>query len=214
MRNLTRGMAAILALALPAYAAAAGDAAKGREKAAVCIACHGADGNSLADMWPKLAGQVPDYILKQLRDFKAGRRQDEQMSPMAANVAAADMEDIAAYFAAQAVAATPAEKADLALGERIYLEGKGRPQPVAACIGCHGPGGAGNRDWAKTLSRPPAVLAPAIGGQHAAYLRKQLAAFRAGARDNDVARVMRHVAAALDDREIAAVAAYTATLGR
>lgn len=207
------------ALAAPAVflaltATAAGNPEAGREKAAACTACHGADGNSLADMWPKLAGQLPEYLVKQLRDFKAGRRQDEQMSPQATNVAEIDMADIAAFFAAHAVKPGEADKALLAKGEQLYRKGKGRPTPVTACIGCHGYSGAGNREWGKTQARTPAVLAPALGGQHAAYVEKQLKAYRSGARSNDVARVMRDIARGLDDAEVAALAAYVATLKR
>lgn len=213
---MTRLVYAFLGAALSAAAAfGAGDPASGERKAAVCIACHGADGNSAADIWPKLAGQLPEYLVKQMKDFKAGARRDEQMSPQAANLAEADMADIAAFFAARkASPAAEADKTQLAKGEQLYLRGKGRPAPVTACVGCHGPKGDGNRDWRNTQLRPPVLLAPAIGGQHAAYVAKQLAAYRAGRRDNDPARVMRDIARGLDDGEIAALAAYVATLGR
>lgn len=193
---------------------AAGNADIGQGKVAVCVACHGPDGNSLADMWPKLAGQLPDYIVKQLRDFKAGRRADEQMSPQVANLAESDMPDIAAYFAAQTINPGVSDLSLRAKGEQIYLKGKGRPTPVTACVGCHGPTGAGNKDWNKTWSKVPVVLAPAIGGQHAAYIDKQLKAYRLGVRSNDPARVMRDVAHGLNDEEIGALATYVAGLRR
>lgn len=193
---------------------AAGNPAAGQEKAAVCFACHGPDGNSLADMWPKLAGQLPEYLVKQMQDFKAGRRSDEQMSPMAANLAEHDMPDIAAWFAAQAIKPGASDKALRAKGELLYLKGKGRPTPVTACIGCHGPAGAGNKDWNKTWAKLPAVLAPGIGGQHAAYIEKQLLAYRAGTRSNDPARAMRDIARGLDDAEIKSLAAYVSGLSR
>lgn len=192
----------------------AGDPVAGQQKAAACMACHGPDGNSLADMWPKLAGQVPDYIVKQLQDFKAGRRSDEQMSPQAANLSEQDMADIAAFFAGQKASTAEGDKTLLARGEQLYLKGKGRPQPVTACTGCHGPAGAGNRDWNKLMSRAPAVLAPALGGQHPAYVAKQLKAYRDGSRGNDAARVMRDIARGLGDTEIAALSAHIARLGR
>jgi cytochrome c553 len=195
-------------------AQAAGNPAAGQEKAAVCMACHGPDGNSLADMWPKLAGQLPDYILKQLRDFKAGRRSDEQMSPQVANLTEADMLDIAAFFATQKVTPVDADKTLLAKGEQIYRKGKGRPVPATACIGCHGPAGAGNPDWNKTWSKVPTVLAPAIGGQHATYVEKQLRAYRDGSRNNDAAKVMRDIARGLGDDEIKALASYVTRLKR
>ena len=102
----------------------------------------------------------------------------------------------------------------LAQGERIFFKGKGRPDVIAACVGCHGLNGVGNRDWAKTMSNVPAVLAPAIGGQHAGYLGDQLKAYKSGKRATDPARVMRDIAGRMDEKDIAAVAEYIATLGR
>ncbi|MBI3149086.1 MAG: cytochrome c4 [Betaproteobacteria bacterium] len=191
---------------------AGGDAQAGREKAVACGACHGVDGNSLNPDWPSLAGQVPDYLKKQLLDFKLGHRADPLMTPMAQPLAPPDIDDLVAYFSSQTV------KSDLPApskteGERLYLKGKNRPQ-ATACVGCHGPKGGGNGAWGKILAAPPAVLAPAIGGQQAAYLTKQLRAYRDGSRKNDVARVMRDIAGSLDDREIAAVAEYIASLRR
>lgn len=124
------------------------------------------------------------------------------------------MPDIAAWFAVQAIQPGAGDPALRAKGEMLYLKGKGRPTPVTACIGCHGPAGAGNKDWNKTWARAPAVLAPAIGGQHAAYVEKQLKAYRDGMRSNDPARVMRDIVRSLDDEEIRALAAYVAGLSR
>ncbi len=201
-------------------AGAAGNPEAGQQKAAACMACHGADGNSPplpppTEQWPKLAGQLPEYLLKQLHDFKAGRRSNEQMSPQAQAVSDADMADIAAFFASQKIGPNEAGNKDLlAQGENIFLKGKGRPNPVPACIGCHGPSGAGNRDWAKIMSKMPTVLAPAIGGQHASYIAKQLKSYKDGTRSNDVAHVMRDIAQRLDDKDIDAVAEYLAGLSR
>src|SRR5574343_791669 len=94
-------LAAGAVVASPALAA--GSAEAGKTKAAVCMGCHGVDGNSPADMWPKIAGQLPQYIAKQLHDFKAGRRKNEQMSPMAAPLGDQDIEDLAAFFSSQQV---------------------------------------------------------------------------------------------------------------
>ncbi len=187
-------------------------------QAAACMACHGADGNSpalppLAEQWPKLAGQMPEYIIKQLYDYKSGRRRNSQMSPQAQNVADVDVANIAAFFAAQRVKANEAaDKRLLAHGEKLFLKGKGRPDPVTACVGCHGKNGVGQRDWVNSYKIAPVVLAPAVGGQHARYLVKQLKAFRDGSRTNDVGRVMRNIARRLDDGDIAAVAEYMSTL--
>lgn len=209
-----RTFGTLLAILAVSSSHATGNPDAGQQKAAACMACHGPDGNSLADMWPKLAGQLPDYLVKQMKDFKAGRRTDEQMSPQAANLAEGDMPDIAAWFAAQAIQPGEGDPALRAKGEQIYRKGKGRPVPATACIGCHGPAGAGNKDWNKTWAKMPAVLAPGIGGQHAAYIEKQLKAYRDGTRNNDPAKAMRDIARGLNDDEIKALAAYVATLKR
>lgn len=217
MVGKTRMPTAVLLSILGAVAGsaeAAGNPEAGQQKAAACMACHGPDGNSLADMWPKLAGQLPEYIVKQLQDFKAGRRKDEQMSPQAANLSEQDMADIAAFFSSQKVAPAEGDKTLQSRGETLYLKGRGRPQPVTACTGCHGPTGAGNRNWDKTMSRAPAVLAPALGGQHPAYVAKQLKAYRDASRSNDAAKVMQDIAHNLGDAEITAVAAHIARLTR
>jgi cytochrome c553 len=218
---MRRSTLVVLAAALAGgQAGAAGNPELGQQKAAVCMACHGPDGNSPAlpapaEPWPKLAGQVPEYIVKQLHDFKAGRRSNEQMSPQAQTLADADAADIAAYFSGQRVnRQEAAQKELLARGEQLFLKGKGRPQVVAACVGCHGLNGVGNRDWKKLMAKPPAVLAPAIGGQHANYLVKQLKAYRDGSRSNDQGRVMADIAARLDEAEMLAVAEYVSTLAR
>lgn len=197
-----------------------GNAAAGQQKSAACAGCHGADGNSPPEIFaalkaPKLAGQVPEYVVKSLHEFKAGKRSNEVMSPQAQAVAEVDMADIAAWFASQKVQPNKAQNAELlAQGERIFFKGKGRPDVVAACVGCHGLNGIGNRDWAKTMSNVPAVLAPAIGGQHAGYLSDQLKAYKSGKRATDPAKVMRDIAGRMDEKDIVAVAEYIATLGR
>lgn len=218
---MRRGTLVALAVALGSLqASATGNPELGQQKAAVCMACHGPDGNSPplpdpAPPWPKLAGQIPEYIVKQVNDFKAGRRANEQMSPQAQMVPDADVADIAAYFASQKVGRQDtAQKELLAQGEQIFFKGKGRPQVVAACVGCHGFNGVGNRDWAKVMAKPPVILAPAIGGQHANYLLKQLKAYRDRSRTNDPAHVMSDIATRLDEGEMMAVAEYISSLGR
>lgn len=191
--------------------AAAPDAAAGRAKAAACGACHGADGNSVAPEWPRLAGQVPQYLTKQLRDFKAGRRNDQTMGPMAQSLREQDIEDLAAYFSTQKIQAGAGRAEAQAPGREIYEKGRHRPK-VLACIGCHGPAGAGNRDWGKTMAVPPTMLAPALGGQQAGYVLKQLKAYQRGERANDVGQVMRGIVAQLSEADMAAVAEYAAAL--
>ena len=193
---------------------AAGSAVSGQTKAAACFACHGPDGNSLADIWPKIAGQVPEYIFKQLQDFKAGRRSNEQMSPMAQPLSEQDMADLAAFFSSQKVKPGEGKKELLAQGEKLFNKGKGQSTTgvVIACVGCHGLGGGGNRNWRSAYSNMPTVLAPAIGGQHPAYVAKQLKAYRDSSRTNDIASTMRNIAGRLDDKDIAAVSEFIATL--
>ncbi len=199
-------------LSFPALAQQ-GDAAAGKTKSASCAACHGADGNSVNPEWPKLAGQIPEYIVKQLTELKTGRRANPIMSPMAQPLSAQDIADLAAYFGAQTVQPGVGKTELMALGEKIYHKGKHRPH-VTACLGCHGPAGAGNREWAKKLAAAPAVLAPAIGGQHAEYVAKQITAYQTGARKNDVGHVMRDITAHLTEQEITALAEYISTLRR
>lgn len=211
---------ATLAAVSGAAGKTSGNAAAGEQKAAACGGCHGADGNSPAEIYaalkaPKLAAQVPEYIVKSLHDFKSGRRSNETMSPQAQAVAEVDMADIAAWFASQKVMPNAAQNKELlAQGEKIFFKGKGRPEVVAACVGCHGLKGIGNRDWNKVMSNVPAVLAPAIGGQHAGYLGDQLKAYKSGKRATDPAKVMRDIAGRLDEKDIAAVSEYISTLGR
>lgn len=179
-------------------AQAAGDAKAGQAKSAVCLACHGADGNSPANpVWPKLAGQHPSYIVKQLTDFKAGDRKDDLMSPMAAPLSDQDMQDLAAYFSSQTQSGGTAAADQVALGEKIYRAGNA-DTGVAACMACHGPTGIGNA---------PAQF-PRISGQHAPYVEKALKDFRDGNRTSDPQKMMQDVAARMTDKEIAAVAQY------
>jgi len=184
-----------------------GDAAKAQAIVTqVCAACHAADGNSLIAVNPKLAGQFPEYLYKQLSNFKpAGGKKAERGNPvmagMVANLAPEDMRNLAAYFAGQTAKPGAAKSKDLvALGQKIYrggIAGKG----VAACASCHGPNGAGM----------PAQY-PRLSGQHADYVEVQLKAFRSGERANDPNGSMRTVAGKLSDREIQAVADYVAGL--
>jgi len=184
-----------------------GDAAKAQAIVnQVCAACHAADGNSQIVANPKLAGQIPEYLNKQLTNFKAAggkkaERGNAVMAGMVANLSPEDMRNLAAYFAGQAAKPGVAKSKDLvALGQKIYrggVAGKG----VAACASCHGPNGAGM----------PSQY-PRLSGQHAEYVEVQLKAFRVGDRANDSGSSMRTVAGKLSDREIQAVADYVAGL--
>jgi len=184
-------------------AAPVGDAKAGEAKAnGVCLACHGPQGNAIVPIWPKLAGQHPEYIYKQLMEFKGGARQNAQMSPMAAPLTEQEMRDVAAYYSSQKQTGGAADPAMVELGERIYRAGN--PETgVPACSGCHGPAGLGTN-----LSR-----FPRISGQHADYTKQTLGYFRAGTRANDPNGMMRGAAGKLTDTEIAALSQYIQGLG-
>jgi cytochrome c553 len=167
--------------------------------AAVCASCHGADGNSGAPANPKLAQQHPEYIVKQLQEFKSGVRPSPIMKAFAAQLTEADMKNIGYWVGSQKAKTGFAKDKELvALGERIYRGGIGERQ-VAACAGCHSPNGAG----------VPSQY-PRLSGQHADYTDAQLKAFRDGVRKNSTQ--MNQIAARLNDREIRAVADYIAGL--
>jgi len=197
--------AALVAPALTAQAAepakvAKPDLAKGEASyAAVCAACHGADGNSGSPANPKLAQQHPDYTVKQLQEFKSGKRANAIMSGMAATLSEDDMKNIAAYVGAKKAQTNFAKDKDLVvLGERIFRGGIADRQ-VPACAGCHAPNGAGI----------PSQY-PRLAGQHADYTAAQLTAFRDGVRKNNAQ--MTGVSAKMNDREIKAVSDYIAGL--
>jgi cytochrome c553 len=198
---LTLALIAGTALAAgPAPAAAKPDLAKGEASyGAACAACHAADGNSSTPVNPKLAQQHPEYLVKQLQEFKSGKRANAVMSGMAAGLSDEDMRNIAYWLASKpAKAGFAKDKDSVALGERIYRGGIADRQ-VAACAGCHSPNGAGI----------PSQY-PRLSGQHADYTTAQLTAFRDGVRKNNIQ--MTGVAAKMNDREIKAVADYIAGL--
>ena len=199
--------AALAAPAIPAFAQGSApaqpakpDLAKGEASyAAVCAACHAADGNSTIAVNPMLAQQHPEYLVKQLKEFKSGKRADPVMQGMAAMLSDDDMRNVAAWLASQKAKEGFAKDKDLvSLGERIYRGGI-QDRHIAACAGCHSPNGAGI----------PAQY-PRLAGQHGDYTVKQLTDFRDGKRGNN--NQMRDVAAKLNDREIKAVADYIAGL--
>jgi cytochrome c553 len=193
--------AAAAADAAPAPAPAAGkpDLAQGQAKFMMCVACHGTDGNSTVPVNPKLAQQHPEYLVKQLQEFKNGKRPSPIMQGFASMLSDGDMKNIAYWVGSQKSKPGAAKDKDLVtLGERIYRGGIADRQ-VAACAGCHSPNGAGI----------PAQF-PRLSGQHADYTTAQLLAFRDGARKNSVQ--MTQVANKLNDREIKAVADYIAGL--
>jgi cytochrome c553 len=166
---------------------------------AVCAACHGADGNSGAPANPKLSRQHPEYLVKQLQEYKNGKRASPIMQPFAAQLSDQDMRNIAFWLATQPIKPGFARDKELvALGERIWRGGIPERQ-IAACAGCHSPNGAGI----------PSQY-PRLAGQHADYAAAQLVAFRDGVRRNSAQ--MTQIAAKMNDREIRAVSDYAAGL--
>ncbi|MEJ8837924.1 c-type cytochrome [Ramlibacter sp. AN1133] len=196
--------AAAPAAAAPAAVATAAngkpDPAAGEAKfGTVCAACHGQGGNSGTPANPKLSAQHPSYIVKQLTEFKSGKRPNPIMQGFASQLTEADMKNIAAYVGSQKASPGFAKDKELvSLGERIYRGGAQNRQ-LPACAGCHSPNGAGI----------PAQY-PRLSGQHADYTASQLVAFRDGIRKNSPQ--MAQIAAKLNDREIRAVADYIAGL--
>ncbi|WP_310626259.1 c-type cytochrome [Limnohabitans sp.] len=184
----------------PAAPVVKADLAKGEATyTAVCASCHGADGNAGSPAYPKLAQQHPDYLVKQLQEFKSGKRANAIMSGMAAGLSDADMKNVAAWLGSKEAKANFAKEKELVvLGERIYRGGIADRQ-IAACAGCHTPTGAGI----------PSQY-PRLSGQHADYAVSQLVSFRDGIRKNSAQ--MTGVAAKMNDREIKAVADYIAGL--
>jgi cytochrome c553 len=176
------------------------DLAKGEASfGAVCAACHGADGNSGTPANPKLAQQHPEYIVKQLQEFKSDKRSNPIMKGFASALSDEDMRNIAYWVGSKkAKPGSSTDKTLVQLGERIYRGGIADRQ-VPACAGCHSPNGAGI----------PAQF-PRVSGQHAEYAATQLTAFRDGVRKNSPQ--MTTIAAKLNDREIKAVSDYIAGL--
>jgi cytochrome c553 len=193
---LAAGLASAAAAAKPAFKP---DVAKGQQLAATCIACHSADGTRGAPANPIIAGQHPAYIVKQLTEFKSGKRKNAVMQGMAAPLSEEDMRHIAAFYASKSAKTGAAKSKDtVVLGESIWRGGivaKGVP----AWAACHGPAGSGI----------PAQY-PRIGGQHADYTEAQMLAFRGGARGNNAQ--MQAIAYKMNDAEIKAVSDYVAGL--
>ena len=202
---LIASMGAVLALAAGSVCAAdakapfKADPAKGGTIAATCQACHTADGSRGAPANPILQGQHPEYIAKQLGEFKSGKRANAIMKGMATPLSEDDMKHVAAFYAGkQAKPGFARNKDTVLLGEKIYRGGIADRQ-VPACSGCHSPNGAGI----------PAQY-PRLAGQHAEYTEAQLVAFRGGVRTNSAQ--MSTIAAKMSDKEIKAVSDYIAGL--
>jgi len=192
MRRRAAAMFAAALLFLPGTSSAlAADTGAIKKKAEACVACHGADGNSTNDVVPSLAGQPKQFITTQLVMFREGNRKDPQMSPMAANLSNADINDFGTYFSAQKPApprqSTVPDK--VAAGRRLTERNH--------CVSCHGPALMGQQHI------------PRLAGQQREYLRTQLRGFKAGTRF-DMDGNMTPAAQSLSDADIEIVADYLA----
>ncbi|HHZ70122.1 MAG TPA: cytochrome c4 [Methylococcaceae bacterium] len=191
----------------------------GQKKAEACAGCHGQDGNSAMALFPKLAGQHPAYLVRQLMAFKSGARMDLSMQSIASSLSDEDMRDIAAFYSEQGISANsrsaPEDEDDdwgdsdetkedslsidelIVIGQDLYRNGDVKNK-VSACIACHGPYGQGNK---------PAVF-PRLASQHADYLIKSLKDFKSDVRNNNPDSMMHMIAKKMSDQEIEAVAHY------
>ncbi len=201
-------LALILSLLASCSVWAQGSIEAGKAKSETCVACHGADGNSLITTYPKLAGQHAKYIEKQLKDLKLGAksagkqgRYDPVMSAMAMPLSDEDMSDLAAYFSSLPISSNSTPEDVVSTGKALYTAGDAS-RGLTACIACHGPRGNGTE-----LSG-----FPKISGQHADYVKAQLMKFRDESRGNDMNAMMRDVAKKLTDADIEILSKYVGGL--
>ena len=176
----------------------AGNPESGKEKVAVCSACHGVDGNSVVGLWPSLAGQNEKYLVKQLRLVKSGDRVIDSMVGLLDNLQDSDLQDIAAFYASQKNKVGQADESKVELGRKLYYAGN-LEKGVPACSACHSPRGLGNG---------PAAY-PLLSGQQPDYVAKALKDYRSGERVNeDPSKIMASIAYKLDDVEIDALSSF------
>lgn len=202
MKTSVRPLFATLLAAAALVSARADDApdlAAGEEASAMCQGCHMADGSPGLPENPILAGQFPEYLVKQLRDYQSGKRVNEIMQGMVAALDDKMIRDIAAFYASKPAPKGEARNKDTVLLGQAIWRGGIADRKIPACAGCHGPAGAGIP-----------IQYPRMAGQHAEYTEAQLRAFRLGERANNVQ--MTGVAAKMNDREIQAVSDYAAGL--
>lgn len=201
-------LALILSLLASCSVWAQGSIEAGKAKSQTCVACHGADGNSLITQYPKLAGQHEKYLEKQLKELKLGMtsggkqgRYEPVMGAMAMPLSEEDMADLAAYYASLPISSSSTPENVVDEGKVLYTAGNAE-RGVTACIACHGPRGNGTE-----LSG-----FPKISGQHADYIKAQLEKFRDGDRNNDMNAMMRDVAKKLTDADIDTLSKYVGGL--
>lgn len=201
MKKLIAGV--VLGVGLSAMAHGAGDPQAGEQKAAVCAGCHGQGGQKpVMGVYPKLSGLGERYLYNQLTLIKSKERVIPEMTGLLDNMSDQDLRDLAAYFDNQEMIVSQADPELVDEGAQLYRGGN-LATGVPACAGCHNPRGNGNEPGGY----------PALGGQNAEYLVKQLKAYREGTRDAGTnASIMMDVAAKLTDAEIEAVASYISGL--
>ena len=201
MKNLLIAAIAGFGLSTATWVTAGGDVSKGKELSATCVACHGADGNSPAPDFPKLAGQNAKYIAKQLANFKDEVRVNAIMYPFAAQLSEQDMLDLGAFYASQTIEMGAVNEDLVEAGRQLYRGGNAE-SGVPACMACHGPNGKG----------VPAAGWPMLSGQYSQYTEAQLRAFASGERNNSPNGMMHDIAKKMTEEEIKAVSAYVSGL--
>ncbi len=194
------GRIAALVLMLSPMAAQAGDAAKAITLSAnLCASCHGEDGNSLVPLFPKLAGQQAVYLLRELKDYKSGKRVSEVMGPIVAGLSEDDLANLAAFYASQKTAPGSVTEASLLpVGKTLYLKGNAKVG-IPTCESCHEEDGTGGGKF------------PRVAGQNVEYTLEQFRLYAAGKRTNG-ARVMQAIAERMTEQETRAVAEYMASM--
>jgi cytochrome c553 len=188
----------LIILAASLVTIGAGNADLGKAKAVTCAACHGQDGNSMVGLWPSLAGQNVNYLVRQLQHIKSGKRPITEMTGMLDNFSTDDLEDIAAFYASQNNTIGQVATDKVELGRKLYYSGS-LEKGIPACTACHSPKGKGNA---------PAGY-PLLSGQQAEYITMTLKNYRSGKRDNDESsQMMMAIAYKLDDVEIDALSSF------
>jgi cytochrome c553 len=188
----------LIILAASLVTIGAGNSDSGKDKVATCVACHGPDGNSMVGLWPSLAGQNINYLVRQLQHIKSGKRPITEMAGLLDNFSTEDLEDMAAYYASQNNTIGQASADQLELGRKLYYSGS-LEKGIPACTACHSPQGKGNA---------PAGY-PLLSGQQAEYVTNSLKDYRSGKRDSDESsQMMIAIAYKLDDVEIDALSSF------
>ena len=188
----------LIILAASLVTIGAGNADSGKDKVATCVACHGQDGNSMVGLWPSLAGQNANYLVRQLQHIKSGKRSIALMAGLLDNFSKEDLDDIAAFYASKNNTIGQAEADKVELGRKLYYSGS-LEKGIPACTACHSPKGKGNA---------PAGY-PLLSGQQADYVTKSLKNYRSGERNNDESsQMMMAIAYKLDDVEIDALSSF------